>query len=112
MKVMRLDKETREAVLATVRKATVEIQETYQEQWITGEQLCELIPFFSKDWLKRYGMMLPRECVRVMDEQGRQHKTGWCYPKKKILRMVNEGKLRMLRMDLSCADSAVYVTGG
>jgi hypothetical protein len=47
-----------------------------------------------------------------MDEQGRQHKTGWCYPKKKILRMVNEGKLRMLRMDLSCADSAAYGTGG
>lgn len=96
---MTLSKDIRDAVLATVRKATIEMQEVYQEQWLTGEQLCELVPFFTRDWLKRYGCLLPRECARVTDERGNEHRSGWCYPKKRILRMVNEGKLRSLRMN-------------
>lgn len=95
---MNLDKQTRDAMIAVVRQATVEMHEVYQEQWLTGEQLSELVPFFTKDWLKRYGYLLPRECARVTDAHGIEHKSGWCYPKKKILRMVNEGKMRSLKM--------------
>lgn len=93
---MVLDKQTREAVVATVRKATIEMHEVYDERWLTGEQLCEEIGFFSREWLKRYGRTLPRECVRVTEKNGVQHKTGWCYPKMKILRMISEGSLRNL----------------
>ena len=38
---MTLDKATREAIAQAVRKAMIEMQEVYQEQWLTGEQLCE-----------------------------------------------------------------------
>lgn len=96
---MNLDKATRVEVVAVIRQATIEAQEMYDEQWLTGEQLCELVPFFTRDWLKRYGCLLPRECARVTDERGNEHRSGWCYPKKRILRMVNEGKLRSLRMN-------------
>ena len=93
-----LDKITREAIMATVKKATVEMQEMYHEQWLTADQLCQAIPFFTKEWLKRYGQTLPRECVRVTDAQGIEHRTGWCYPKMKLLRMVHDGDLRGLTM--------------
>ena len=93
---MTLDKITREAVIATVRKAIADTQEMYQEKWLTGDQLCAEIPFFTKEWLKRYGRALPRECVRVVDADGNEHRTGWCYPQHKILRMVAEGSFRSL----------------
>ena len=36
--------------------------------------------------------------VRVTDAQGIEHRTGWCYPKMKLLRMVHDGDLRGLSM--------------
>lgn len=95
---MTLDKATREAIASAVRKATIEMQEVYQEQWLSGDQLCEQMPHFTKEWLKRYGVTLPRECVRVTTPDGQQHKTSWAYPKMKILRMMHDGELRGLRM--------------
>ena len=95
---MALDKQTREAIAASVAKATLEAHEVYNEVWLTGKQLSEQFGFFSKEWLKRYGRSLPRETVRVCDEKGNWHHTGWCYPKHRILRMINNGELRSLRM--------------
>ena len=95
---MVLDKATREAIAASVRKATMEMQEVYHEQWLTGKQLCEQVGFFTEKWLKMYGQSLPRECVRVTGRDGVVHKTGWCYPKMKILRMIHDGELRLLEV--------------
>lgn len=95
---MTLDKATREAIAQAVRKATVEMHEVYQEQWLTGSQLCEVMPVFTKEWLHRYGSTLPRECVRVTTNDGVTHKTSWCYPKMKILRMMADGGFRGLQM--------------
>ena len=93
---MTLDKETRMAVALAVRNAAREANEIYTEQWLTGDQLCKTIGLFTKEWLKRYGNKLPRECVRVKDENGVEHRTCWCYPLKKILRLIAEGQLRMI----------------
>lgn len=93
---MALDKATREAIAASVRKATIEMQEVYQEQWVSGKQLCEEVGLFTEKWLKTYGDRLPRECLRVRTQDGVEHKTGWAYPKKKILRMIHDGELRMM----------------
>ena len=95
---MILDKQTRMAVAAAVRTATMEANEVYNEEWLTGKQLCEQVGFFTKEWLKRYGMTLPREVVKVRDENGVVHRTGWGYPKKRILRMIAEGEFRDLRV--------------
>ena len=93
---MTLDKQTRMAVASAVKKAAIEANEIYSERWLTADQLCETIGFFTKDWLKRYGSKLPRECVRVKDDNGVEHRTCWCYPLKRILRMVADGELRIL----------------
>ena len=93
---MILDKATREAIAASVRKATIEMQEVYQEQWLTGRQLCEQVGMFTEKWLKLYGDRIPRERIRVVDDNGVEHKTGWSYPKMRILRMIHDGELRVL----------------
>lgn len=95
---MTLDKQTREAIAASVRKAAMDANEIYDEVWVTGKQLSEQVGFFTKEWLKRYGMTLPREAVKVRDENGVVHRTGWCYPKKRILRMIAEGQMRQLEV--------------
>lgn len=94
--MIQLDKLTRDAIAASVARATTEANEVYQEQWLTGEQLCEEIPLFTRQWLKLHGQRIPRECICVVDENGVQHRSRWCYPKKKLLRMIKEGTLRRL----------------
>ena len=93
---MTLDKDTRLAIAEAVKKATIEVQEMYEEKWLTAEQLCEEIPIFNKDWLARNGKKLPRERVCWMDENGTNHNLKFCYPQKRISRMLAEGKLRQL----------------
>ena len=95
---MTLDKQTREAIAASVRKAVMDANEVYDEVWLTGKQLSEQVGFFTKEWLKRYGMTLPREALKVRDENGVVHRTGWCYPKRRILRMIAEGEFRTLKV--------------
>lgn len=47
--------------------------EVMNEVWLTGAKLAEQIQFFSKDWLKRYGQLLPRERMVMVDEDGVEH---------------------------------------
>lgn len=96
--MQQIDKVTRDAIAASVKKAMIEAQEVYDEVWLTGKQLSEQVGFFTKEWLKRYGMTLPREAVKVKDRNGVIHRTGWCYPKKKILRMIADGEMRRLKV--------------
>ena len=90
---MTFDKVTRTAIEATVRKAVMEAQEVYEERWVPAERLCECVGFFTKNWMDRHGDALPRERMYWTDAKG-EHSTRWCYPLKKILRMVNEGAFR------------------
>lgn len=98
VEMLTLDRHTREVIAASIREAVAEVYELYNEEWLTGRQLCEQVGFFTPDWLKRYGQLLPRERVGVLDDDG-EHRTGWCYPKKKILRMIQDGRLRSLRLE-------------
>lgn len=67
--------------------------EVMNEVWLTGAKLTEQIQSFSPSWLKRYGYLLPRERMVMVDEDGVEHKSGWCYPLHRIQRMIVEGKL-------------------
>ena len=100
---MTLDKETRMAVAAAVQKATMEANEVYNEEWLTGKQLCDQVPLFTKEWLRHNWRMLPSERVGWKDSDGVDHECTRCYPKKKILRMISDGAFR----DLHVADVAI-----
>ena len=56
--------------------------EVMNEVWLTAAKLSEQIQFFSKSWLQDYGHLLPREHLVYVDEEGVEHKSGWCYLKK------------------------------
>ncbi|MBR4131252.1 MAG: hypothetical protein IKU02_10100 [Bacteroidaceae bacterium] len=67
--------------------------EVMNEVWLTAAKLSEQIQFFSKSWLQDYGHLLPREHLVYVDEEGVEHKSGWCYPLHRIQRMIHENKL-------------------
>lgn len=93
-------------VKSVVRRAMEESLEMYDEQWVTGEELCRWFQMFTKDWLKRYGHALPRVQAVVAGVDGAKHKTGWAYPRHKIARMVQNGEIRQLR----CKDTMTMMT--
>ena len=56
----KLDKKTREELISTVKRVAIEILEGPKETWITADEVTKMWPFFSKEWMKRYGYLLPR----------------------------------------------------
>ena len=92
---MRLDKDTREAILQAVRQAQMEVAEMYDERWVTATELCATVTMFTKDWLDDFGWKLPRERIEVMDEEGKKRVTRWGYPLHCIQRMLREGAFRV-----------------
>lgn len=93
---MKLDKETREEIVAAVREAQIEAAEIYDERYITGKELCKQIAMFSPNWLENFGWKLPRERIIVTDEDGETRVTRWGYPLHQIQRMIAEGRMRSL----------------
>lgn len=89
-----IDRRLKEEILKEFAGQSVRYHyEVMNEVWLTGAKLSEQLQFFSKDWLKRYGYLLPRERM-VVDEEGIEHKSGWCYPLHRIQRMVHERQIR------------------
>ena len=97
-----MDKYTKTQILAEVREAIRMTMEGVNEQWISGEELGKQFQMFTPSWLKRYGQTLPRTQA-VVECNGERHRSAWYYPRHRIARLINEGKLR----DLSLSESAV-----
>lgn len=93
-----MDKMLRAEIIGEVRKAMAESLELYGERWVTGQELCEQIACFTKSWLRMYGHTLPRQQVVVTEPNGEDHKTGWCYPLHRIMRMFESGQLVGLKI--------------
>lgn len=93
---MRIDKETRDAIVMAVLGAQRDAAEMYTEQYVTGAELCKQLQMFTKDWLADYGYKLPRERVEVTGDDGKRRVSRWAYPLHRIQRMVAEGRMRDL----------------
>ena len=92
--MIKLDKETRDAIAEAVKVAQMEAAETYNEKYVTGKELCQQIAMFSPNWLENFGWKLPRERIEVTDDSGERRVTRWGYPLHHIQRMIKEGKFR------------------
>ena len=92
---------TREEILelkSVVRRTMEEQMEMYSELWLTADQCASTFPSLTKSWLKRYGHAIQgRRQVKVEDERGEQHISGWLYPKHKIQRMFATGEIEQLK---------------
>ena len=90
-----MDRQLRAEIVNTVNKAVMEMNEVYNERWLTDDQLCEHIGVFTKRWLKDNGHMLPRSRAEWGDASG-LHNTKWVYPLHQIQRMFQNGEIKRL----------------
>lgn len=96
---VKLDRDLRAAIVSEVKTATLMAAQAYTEVWLTADELVKQFGMFNKDWLKRYGQLLPRTKVTVTDETtGEEHSTRWAYPRNRIQDMITSGRMRMLRI--------------
>lgn len=94
---MKIDKDTRAAILAEVREA-VTLTLAMNESYVSGKELGKKYQMFSASWLKSYGHLLPRTRAVVTSGDGRQHATGWCYPLNRIGKMIENGEIKRLAL--------------
>ena len=96
-----MDNTLRAEIVAEVKRSMAEVNEMYQEEWLTKEQLCELFPMFTLSWVKTFGekSAIPRERISVQSEDGSGVRSRFMYPKHKINRLIAEGYFRNIVID-------------
>lgn len=92
-----MDKLLRVQIIEEVKRSMAEVSEMYDEQWLTGDKLCERFQLFNRGWLKTYGHLLPRTQAIVRTADNREHRSSWVYPAHKIARMIADGKIKQLQ---------------
>ena len=94
----RMDKTFRMELVNEVRLSVMRAMETYDERWLTDEQLSEHIGIMTKRWLREHGDMLPRTRVNWTDGNGQQHTSSWMYPLHRIQAMIEDGRINRLKV--------------
>ena len=96
-----MDKLLRAEIVAEVKQSLAEVNEVYQEEWLTKEQLCDIFPMFTLSWIKTFGekSAMPRERISVQSEDGSGVRSRYMYPKHKINRLIAEGYFRNIVID-------------
>ena len=92
-----MDKILRAEIIATVRETMREMLEGADEVWLKPKQLLEQFGMLSQEWLDKYAELLPREPASIIWPDGVEECTRWAYPKHKINRMIQEGKLKYMK---------------
>ena len=95
-----MDRKLREDIMAEVQKALAAAMLRMEERWLTADELCKQFQMFSKDWLEKYGDILPRKRVKVTHLNGESRGTRWAYPQHEIADNIRNGvydDLKLLR---------------
>ena len=95
-----MDERTRQAIIDTVSEAMSRAMSEYEERWLTAKQLCEQFQMFTKDWLEKYGDILPNKRIKVTHLDGKTRSTRRCYAKLEIAENIRNGvydDLKILR---------------
>ena len=92
-----MDRQLRTEIVATVKRSLQEALETYDERWLTDEQIGEYIGCLSKRWLRDHGDILPRTRMEWTDSKGGKHASSWLYPLHKIQAMIADGRIKELK---------------
>lgn len=70
---LQLDRQTRATIADTIAKAVRQQMESYDERWVLAQELCELLPALSPDFLRRHGDSFPRKRFVVEFQPTRPH---------------------------------------
>lgn len=87
-----MDSRLRAEIVATVKQAMT----TYNEKWVTEDQLCEHVGTLTKRWLRAHGQMFNRTRFEWDDDEG-HHCQGWIYPLHQIQQMILDGRCKELK---------------
>lgn len=92
---MVIDKQMRQEIAQIINQAARDAYLLYNEEWITGPQLCKQFQMIKRDWLKspEHKVLLHAKCMRYIDKNGNIRETNHTYPKHKIAMMVANGEL-------------------
>lgn len=86
-----MDKATEVKIIAACKKAVMEAEEVYKEEWLIARELCKQIPFFPYDWLRDHPEAITNKRLSRVDRNGEETLGHRFYPKHRILREINEG---------------------
>ncbi len=86
-----MDRKLREEIVAEVQKATMAVMLKLEERWLTADELCKQFGMFTKDWVEKYGDVLPRKRVKVTHLNGEARGTRWAYPQHEIAMNIRNG---------------------
>lgn len=86
-----MDRKLREEIVAEVQKAVEVAMVKAGERWITADELCNQFQMFTKDWLEKYGDILPHKRIMVTHLNGKTRKTRVTYPQHEIAINISEG---------------------
>lgn len=89
-------------ILTAVRAAIGKTNAELNEVWLSPEELCKQFQFITKDWLRRYGKLLPRTCAEVMDAEGNVTRSHYAYARNRIQQMIMDGSIQKLTMEDGC----------
>ena len=86
-----MDRKLREEIVAEVQKAVEVAMVKAGERWITADELCKQFQMFTKDWLEKYGDILPHKRIKVTHLNGKTRKTRVTYPQYEIAMNIANG---------------------
>lgn len=86
-----MDRKLREDISKEVGKAVELALVKAGERWLTADELCKQFQMFSKDWVDKYGDVLPRKRIKVTLLNGETRGTRWAYPQHQIAMNIAEG---------------------
>lgn len=84
-------------VLDVIRKA----MRSYNERWVTAEELQQHVGTLTPRFMKDHGDLFKEMRTRVewIDENGERHNQAWLYPLFEIKEMVINGKIKDLKVE-------------
>lgn len=88
-----MDQKLKLEITQVVNQAAREAYLLYNEEWISGKELCKQFQQIPKSWLKTHKHLLPQSTTRYLDKDGNVKETNPAYPKHRINQMILEGKL-------------------
>ena len=86
-----MDRKLREEIVAEVQKAVTLSMLSLQEQYLTADELCKQFGMFTKDFVEKYGDILPRKRVKVTNLNGETRGTRRAYPQHQIAMNIANG---------------------
>jgi hypothetical protein len=95
-----MDRKLREDLIAAAERGAYLAMMRANEQYLTADELCKQFQMFTRDWLEKYGDILPNKKITVTHMDGHTRSTRRCYAKLEIAENIRNGvydDLKLLR---------------